>query len=140
MYSLYYQAVDWDMYLFKKISTFVDCRSLILFGDFNSNIDWKTMQTQRESTSLLKFFNEKKWVWEPMSDENTLDLVFTTEDSFVEDVSVSEEFGNRDQKMIHLLFLHSWFGCEKLWHSKSWLSKSELLGLEFCFGAAWGTK
>ena len=97
------QPVEKDRELYQLLGELVQGRVCIVMGDFNSQVDWETRAACGESALLLEFANNEfltQWVREPTRGDNILDLVFTSEDDIVEDVSVGEELGGSDHQLV----------------------------------------
>lgn len=93
----HHQTDDLDKKLLEKMGIFVDGRNCNLWNDFNNCIDWKTRQPPAVSMPLFKFVDENlliQWIREPIKDENTLSLVLTSDNDFVEDLCVNQALGN----------------------------------------------
>src|ERR1700733_9798909 len=73
-------------------------------GDFNYHINWERLEGEREKDRIfLDFVNAnfmQQHVMEPTREQNTLDLVLTTDEHVVENGSVGEHFGNSDHQIV----------------------------------------
>src|SRR3984885_6182369 len=73
-------------------------------GDFNYHINWERLEGERGKDRIfLDFVNAnfmQQHVMEPTREENTLDLVLTTDEHVVENGSVGEHFGNSDHQIV----------------------------------------
>ncbi|KAK3884190.1 hypothetical protein Pcinc_011535 [Petrolisthes cinctipes] len=97
------QLNEMDRDLYQLLGELVDGRVCILMGDFNTHVDWETREPSAENTPLLEFVNDEfltQWVREPTRGANILDLVLTSEDDIIQDLSVNEEIGGSDHKLI----------------------------------------
>ena len=95
------EEVDRDLYA--KLSELVEGPPTILMGDFNCRVDWSNRTGDGESQRLVDFADDNfltQWVEEPTRGENILDLVFTTDDELVSDLSVDECLGGSDHNMV----------------------------------------
>ena len=85
-------------------------------GDFNCSVNWKTQAADAESMRLLDFANKEyltQWVDKPTRGNNTLDLVFSSEDNVISKLSVGEKLGKSDHNMIRFEILTSFTKLEK---------------------------
>lgn len=77
---------------------------VLIMGDFNLHIDWNGMRGERGvDTKFLDFFNGAflyQHVTKPTRGDNTLDLIFSSEENLVEEVSVGEHFHTSDHQVI----------------------------------------
>src|SRR6266568_4819827 len=77
---------------------------IMLMGDFNfSEIDWRKSETLDDSHPFLKCINDNflfQHVDEPTRGKNILDLVLTSEENMIENLSVGERFGTSDHQII----------------------------------------
>ena len=100
------QLVEKDRDLYQLLGELVEDRVCIVMGDFNTQVDWETREPCGENALLLEFANNEfltQWVREPTRGDNILDLVFTSEDDIVEDLSVGEELGGSDHRLIRFV-------------------------------------
>jgi hypothetical protein len=78
--------------------------NVMFMGDFNfSEIDWRKPETLDDSHPFLKCINDNfliQHVDEPTRKKNILDLVFTSEENMIENLSVGEHFGTSDHQII----------------------------------------
>ena len=92
-----------DESLYSNLSTVIRNKFCIVAGDFNCSVNWKTQTADAESMRLLDFANEEyltQWVDKPTRGNNTLDLVFSSEDNMISKLSVGEKLGKSDHNMI----------------------------------------
>ena len=79
-------------------------RDVILTGDFNHRtINWETLHSDREGQPFLDLTQDcflAQCVEEPTRGENILDLVLTTNDNLLENVTVREPLGSSDHNMV----------------------------------------
>ena len=98
-----HQTIDRDRALYGEIRNLIDGKTCVLLGDFNSHVDWETGESPAEDMPLLEFVNDNfltQWVREPTRGNNILDLVLTTEDDIVTDLSTGEELGSSDHRLV----------------------------------------
>ena len=92
-----------DEALFRLISK-SSIGNIMLMGDFNfSELDWRKPETLDDSHPFLKCINDNfliQHVDEPTRKNNILDLVFTSEENMIENLSVGEHFGTSDHQII----------------------------------------
>ena len=96
---------DEDADLYTKLGSLVNNRPSIILGDFNCHMNWEDREGNGEAKRLLDFANDNfltQWVREPTRGNSILDLVFTTEDNIVTDLSVDECLGGSDHNLIRL--------------------------------------
>ena len=94
-----------DRTWYEALGSLVDGRLSLLMGDFNSPcVDWETTTTTKaEEEPLVEFVNDcylTQWVKEPTREHNILDLVLTTEDDIIDDLSVGEHLGTSDHRIV----------------------------------------
>ena len=97
------QLVEKDRDLYALLGTLVDGRVSVVLGDFNTHVNWETREPTLDSTPLLGFVNDSfltQWVKEPTRGDNILDLVLTTEDDIVLHLTVGEEVGGSDHRLV----------------------------------------
>ena len=77
---------------------------IMLMGDFNfSELDWRTPETLDNLHPFLKCINDNfliQHVDEPTRRKNILDLVFTSEENMIKNLSVGEHFETSDHQII----------------------------------------
>jgi len=77
---------------------------LMLMGDFNySEINWAKPESMDDLHPFLKCVNDNfliQHVEEPTRGKNILDLVFTSEENMIENLSVGEHFGTSDHQIV----------------------------------------
>ena len=105
----------------EKTNKGYSCRNATKFcivaGDFNCSVNWKTQIADAESMRLLDFANEEyltQWVDKPTRGNNTLDLVFSSEDNMISKLSVGEKLGKSEHNMIRFEILTSFTKLEML--------------------------
>ena len=94
---------DDDADLYGRLGNLIDNLPSIILGDFNCHINWENREGDGEGKRLLDFASDNfltQWVREPTRGNNVLDLVFTTEDNIVTDLSVDECLGGSDHNII----------------------------------------
>ena len=98
------QVIDESLY--NTLGSLIQNRFGIILGDFNGHVNWRGLTPSNcEGKRLLEFANKEflyQWVNEPTRGQNILDLVFTTEDNLISDLSVGEKLGNSDHKIVRL--------------------------------------
>ena len=97
------QAADKDEDLYTSLSNAIKNKFCIVTGDFNCKVDWKSWTTDAEGKYLLDFVAEEyltQWVDKPTRGNNILDLVFSTEDNMISNLSVGEKLGKSDHNII----------------------------------------
>ena len=111
-----HQSAESDESLYSNLSTIIRNKFCIVAGDFNCSVNWKTQTADAESMRLLDFANEEyltQWVDKPTRGNNTLDLVFFSEDNMIFKLSVGEKLGKSDHNMIRFEILTSFTKLEK---------------------------
>ena len=111
-----HQSAESDESLYSNLSTIIRNKFCIVAGDFNCSVNWKTQTADAESMRLLDFANEEylmQWVDKPTRCNNTLDLVFSSEDNMISKLSVGEKLGKSDHNMIRFEILTSFTKLEK---------------------------
>ena len=111
-----HQSAESDESLYSNLSTIIRNKFCIVAGDFNCSVNWKTQTADAESMRLLDFANEEyltQWVDKPTRGNNTLDLVFSSEDNMISKLSVREKLGKSDHNMIRFEILTSFTKLEK---------------------------
>ena len=100
------QLVERDRGLYELLGELVNDRVCIVMGDFNTHVDWETREPCGENALLLDFVNDEfltQWVSEPTRGGNILDLVLTTEEDIISDISVGEEVGGSDHRLVRFV-------------------------------------
>lgn len=100
---------DGDNKLIQVLETFLKQKYYfnVIIGDFNMpQIDWKNFSGPTKNASFINFcLNHylKQHIHEPTrpSSETTLDLIFSTVDTKIRDVSINECFGSSDHSMVN---------------------------------------
>jgi len=98
-----HQTVDCDRDLYGSLSDILQDKTAIVLGDFNCRVDWNLEISQGEGNRLLDFKNENfltQMVRSPTRGDNTLDLIFTTDEDLVSQVTVGECLGTSDHHVI----------------------------------------
>ena len=76
----------------------------LISGDFEYHIEWNSLTGKRsDDTNFLNHLNDAflfQLVQNPTRGSNILDLVMTTEENMVEDVTVGEHFGTIDHQIV----------------------------------------
>ena len=98
-----HQSAEKDDNLYSNLSAIIGNKLCIVTGDFNCSVDWGAGTTDAEGKRLLDFANEEyltQWVDKPTRGNNILDLVFTSEDNMISNLSVGEKLGKSDHSII----------------------------------------
>ncbi len=102
------QAVAEDLLLYELLTQLIYNKITVIAGDFNCRyVDW-TNRTANEAVGarLVDFSNDnflEQLVDKPTRRDRILDLVFSTEEDLVTQVSVGECLGNSDHNMVNFL-------------------------------------
>ena len=84
-------------------------KSMLLMGDFNyPGIDWVNLEADSTSESFLALIQDNFWhqhVTSATREKNILDLVFTSAEGMVEDLTVNEHFSNSDHNLVSFQLL-----------------------------------
>jgi hypothetical protein len=92
-----------------KILSLASKEKLLVMGDFNfPELNWEKPETLDDSHSFMRCVNDNfliQCVADCTRGKNILDLVFTTEENMVENLSVGEPFGTSDHQIIRWVFL-----------------------------------
>ena len=98
------QSAEKDEALYSSLSNCIQNKLCIVAGDFNCRVNWIDGTTaDAESERLLDFTNEEyltQWVNEPTRGNNVLDLVFSSEDNIISNLSVGEKLGKGDHNIV----------------------------------------
>ena len=106
LYLLYrppHQTRDLDLRLYETLSELLRDDTSVLMGDFNCRVNWDTGVAGGEGELLIEFVNDNfltQMVRAPTRGNNTLDLVLTTDEDLVSDVSVGECLGSSDHNAV----------------------------------------
>ena len=96
-------SVEEDEILFQMIGNVSD-KKLMLMGDFNfGNINWITHEARGQSKNFLDCVNDNflhQHVHQITRGKNILDLVFTSEEHMIEELTVGEPFGISDHQIV----------------------------------------
>merc|ERR1712002_725900 len=73
--------------------------------DFNAAVNWDSMSSTSyaEGNRLLEFARNEflhQWVDKPTRGDNILDIVLTTEDNLISNISVREKLGKNDHRIV----------------------------------------
>ena len=111
------QTAENDEDLYGSLSTYIRNKLCIVTGDFNCRVDWtEGTAADAESKRLLDFANEEyltQWVDEPTRGSNMLDLVFSSEDNIISNLSVGEKLGKGDHNIVRFEIETSFTKVEK---------------------------
>ena len=82
----------------------VSKESVVIMGDFNYHINWEHMKGERpQDTKFLDCVNGaflQQHIMDPTRNKNILDLVMTSEENIIENVTVGEHFHSSDHQII----------------------------------------
>ena len=98
-----HQTVEKDERLYSTLSNIINKKFSVLMGDFNCSVNWKAKTADAEGKRLLDFATDEyltQWVKEPTRGNNTLDLVFSSEDNMISSVSVGDKLGKSDHRIV----------------------------------------
>ena len=100
-----HQTQEKDEELYRKLGQEVNNKLSVVMGDFNAAVNWDSMNSASytEGTRLLDFVNSEflhQWVHKPTRGENILDIVLTTEDNLISNLTVGENMGKSDHKIV----------------------------------------
>lgn len=102
------QIVAEDVSLYELLTRLIHNKITVIAGDFNcGNVDWRNRTTvEAVGARLVDFANDnflEQLVRVPTRRERTLDLIFSTEEDLVNQVSVGECLGTSDHNMVRCL-------------------------------------
>jgi endonuclease/exonuclease/phosphatase family metal-dependent hydrolase len=103
VYRPAHQTVDNDTELYTLLSRLIQNKIAVIAGDFNCNINWENRTSGMEGNRLVDFANDNfltQVVDEPTRGNNSLDLIFTSEDDLISIVIVGEYFGTSDHCVV----------------------------------------
>ena len=99
-----HQAIEKDESLYRTLSTAIKDKFCIVAGDFNCpKVNWKDRTADVEGSRLLDFASEElltQWVDEATRGNNVLDLVFSSEDDMISNLTVQEKLGKSDHNIV----------------------------------------
>ena len=100
-----HQTQELDEELYRQLGQEVNNKLSVLMGDFNAAVNWNTMNSKSctEGNRLLEFVSNEflhQWVDKPTRGNNILDIVLTTEDDLISDLSVGENIGKSDHRIV----------------------------------------
>src|SRR6218665_3378051 len=76
----------------------------LIMGDFNYHIDWENSEGEKEPYRIFLGFIETSFmqqhVMEPTRGKNMLDLVITSDENMIENVSVGEHFNTSAHQVV----------------------------------------
>lgn len=94
--------------------TKASAEKLLIMGDFNfPELHWDKPETLEAAHPFMKCINDNfliQVVDEPTRGKNVLDLVFTTEENMIENLTVGEPFGTSD----HLIVRWTFVACKEI--------------------------
>ena len=137
VYKPPHQLIDKDRAMYDEIRDLIDGKICVLLGDFNSNIDWETRESPADSMPLLEFVDDgflTQWVREPTRGSNILDLVLTSEEDIVSELSVGEEVGGSDHKLVRFTLRVPQFGTEQSVQRKFDFRRANFSGMKNALG------
>ena len=94
---------DYDLELYGTLTDLLQDETALLLGDFNCRVDWSLQVAEGEGGRLIDFANDNfltQMVRTPTRGNNTLDLVFTTDEDLISGVSVDECLGTSDHQAV----------------------------------------
>ena len=97
------QTQDHDRNLYAALTDLLQDETAVLLGDFNCRVDWSTQVSAGEGGRLIDFSNDNfltQMVRSPTRGSNILDLVFTTDEDLITQVSVGECLGSSDHNAV----------------------------------------
>ena len=91
--------------LYRQLGQHANNKLAVLMGDFNAAVNWDTMNSTSyaEGQRLIDFVSNEflhQWVEKPTRGDNILDIVLTTEDNLVSNITVGESIGKSDHKIV----------------------------------------
>ena len=94
-----------DDSLYRELSLAINNKLSLILGDFNAVVDWntRTSESHQEGARLLEFVNDEflhQWVDKPTRGNNTLDLVLSTEDNLISNLTIGEKLGKSDHSIV----------------------------------------
>ena len=98
-----HQTMDIDIDMYNVLTRLVGNKVTVLTGDFNCQVDWESLTAAGEGTRLLDFSNDNylvQAVREPTRGNNILDLIFSSDDDLVKEVTVGECLGRSDHNIV----------------------------------------
>jgi hypothetical protein len=98
-------AVDFEVENLHRCIKHYSQRTTVIMGDFNyGDIDWESMATTGEGSKFIDLIQDcflEQHVKEATRGNKTLDLVFSTEPTLVEDVTIGCPVANSDHNVIY---------------------------------------
>ena len=100
-----HQSQEHDDELYRQLGQHANNKLAVLMGDFNAAVNWDTMNSTSyaEGQRLIDFVSNEflhQWVEKPTRGDNILDIVLTTEDNLVSNITVGESIGKSDHKIV----------------------------------------
>ena len=100
-----HQTQEHDEEFYRQLGKEVNNKLSVLMGDFNASVNWDTMNSTSytEGNRLLEFVHNEflhQWVDKPTRGDNILDIVLTTEDDLISNITVGENIGKSDHKIV----------------------------------------
>ena len=84
-------------------------KRVLVMGDFNyPKINWNTFESDSSGEAFLDVILDNFWiqhVTSPTREQNILDLVITSEESMVENLSVDEHLSNSDHNIVNFVLV-----------------------------------
>ena len=100
-----HQTIEKDESFYRHLSTAIKDKFCILMGDFNCpKVNWKNRTADVEGKRLLELVSEElltQWVDTATRGNNILDLVFTTEDNLIANLTVGEKLEKGDHNIVN---------------------------------------
>ena len=100
-----HQTIDLDNELYRLLGQEVNGKLSVIMGDFNAAVNWDCMSSKSytEGNRLLEFVRNEflhQWVDKPTRGDNILDIVLSTEDNLISNISVGEYLGKSDHRIV----------------------------------------
>ena len=94
-----------DEELYRQLGQEINNKLSLVMGDLNAAANWDTMTStsHQEGNRLLEFVNNEflyQWVDKPTRGNNILDIVLTSEDNLIANLTVGEKLGKSDHKIV----------------------------------------
>ena len=99
------QTQELDIEMYRILQQSLRNRESVILGDFNlPHIDWQTLTgVESESHRMLEFMDDNflsQLVAEPTRENNILDLVITSQEHLINNITVGEHLGSCDHKVV----------------------------------------
>jgi hypothetical protein len=93
-----------DQSLYQYLSQLINNKVGIILGDFNCPEILNVETTNADSARLLEFSIDNfltQWVTNPTRGDNTLDLIFTTDDNNIQNIEIRDNISSSDHKSVY---------------------------------------